>query len=243
MSSDCNSPSEGLPFQVNPCFVSLDIETLGLGLYAPIIEFGAVVANWLTGDFLGEFHTYVTHEEWNHCEPYAMSMHPTILQRIATKEEGWNYTPIDSLDIEVMGWLDTVARRQGVELLKREKGRPGKIVVAGKNVAGFDLPRLRAQCREWDTHVPCHHRVIDPGMMFWNPMTDDIPPGSNECLRRCHIETETTHNALEDAKDVCQMVFTWVGRTVRPLNLLSRAVKVDVDLLNPPKNKGPQSFA
>lgn len=245
MSEVVTSRSEDSPSQVNPWFVSLDIETLGLGMLAPIIEFGAVVANWLTGDIISEFHTYVWHASYDNCEPYAMSMHPTILRRIATREEPWNYTIIGGLDVEVMGWLRQVEKDHGIVLWKEEKGRPGKIVVAGKNVAGFDLPRLREQCREWDKYVPCHHRVIDPGNMFWNPMTDDIPPGSNDCLQRCHIDTETTHNALEDAKDVCQMVFTHVGRNVRPIQLMGdgSAVKVNVDLLKPPMNKGPQSFA
>lgn len=221
----------------------MDIETLGLGKHAPIIEFGAAVANWLTGQVLATYHTYVYHKTYDHCEPYAMAMHPVILQRIATREDGWDYTLIDDLDIVVGGFLTQLAEDHKIVLKKSEKGRPGSYVVAGKNVAGFDIPRLRAQCREWDTHVPCHHRVIDPGNMFWNPMTDDIPPGSNECLRRCNIDTETTHNALDDALDVCQMVFTHVGRVCRPISLLSAAAQVDVDLLKPIQNKGPRSFA
>lgn len=189
---------------MNSRFVSLDIETLGLGMHAPIIEFGAVVADWLTGEIVDTFHTYVWHSSYDNCEPYAMSMHPTILRRIAVEESGYEYVHIDDL-----------AATFGRYLAGRDW-----LPVAGKNVGGFDLPRLRAQCKDWDKHTNFPHQVIDPGMLFWNPVTDEVPPNSTECLRRCGLDTEVSHTALEDAMDVVRMIITYVGRNVKPLSLI-----------------------
>jgi DNA polymerase III epsilon subunit-like protein len=185
-------------------FVSLDIETLGLAIDSPIIELGAVLADWMTGQTIGEFHSYVLHDSYDNCEPYAMSMHPTILRRIATQEGGWLYTHIDKLAAVFEQWL-----------CKCGQGNR-KLVIAGKNVNGFDIPRLRVQCMDWELLVKTHHRVIDPGMLFWHPAEDNVPPGSATCQERAGQDPEVKHTALEDARAVTQQVFVAVGRRVSP---------------------------
>lgn len=200
-------------------FVSLDLETLGLGRSAPIIEFGAILADWLTGKMLVKFHTYVTPEDsdsYDNCEPYAMSMHPTILRRIATKEVGWDYTPIDQLTDAFEEWINNC-----------ETDFPSlsthKLVLAGKNLGTFDLPMLEQQACGWPNFYRerVHHRCIDPGNLFWEPHLDNVLPNSDTCRERAHIERleEEKHNALEDAEDVVKMVNVAVGRRV-PASIL-----------------------
>ena len=187
-------------------FVSLDTETLGVGPNAPIIELGVVMADWMAGKTLNAFHSYVIHGSYDNCEPYAMSMHPIILRRIATREPGWRYTHIDDLALEFQTWLNKCGN-------KREK-----LVVAGKNVANFDLPRLSSQCKNWDSLIKIHRRVMDPSMLFWHPNEDELPPGLSKCQERSGQDSQVKHTALEDAMSVAQMIFVAVGRRLSPID-------------------------
>lgn len=188
-------------------YISLDIETLGLERVAPIIEFGAVLANWMTGEMLDKCHTYVTHDRYNNCEPFAMSMHPHILRRIATREEGYEYTHIDNLTAYFDAWIDRCTDRYP------EFGDQ-KFVLAGKNLATFDLPMLECQCEGWYEWASkfVHHRVIDPGNLFWIPHLDLVIPNSDLCRERASIKRneEEKHNALADAEDVVEMIHSYV---------------------------------
>ena len=80
-------------------------------------------------------------------------------------------------------------------------GQP-KLVVAGKNVAGFDLPFLK----QFPFMPKFHHRVIDPGMMYFDPRNDNVPPDLKECKKRAKLPEHVSHEALDDAWDVIQLV-------------------------------------
>lgn len=197
-------------------FVALDLETLGLGRKAPIIEFGALLADWMTGDVLSTCHTYVTHRSYDNCEPFAMSMHPAILRRIALKELPFNYTPVENIVDYFNMWL--VGCRQSFPRLAM-----GKLTLAGKNLGTFDLPSLEKQCPTWQPwfNRNCHHRVLDPGNLFWNPAQDDTLPNSDTCRERAHIDRDEDekHNVIADCEDVVKMIAVAVGRRVSPATL------------------------
>ncbi len=162
----------------------------------------------MTGQTLGEFQTYVIHGSYNNCEPYTMSMHPTILRRIATHESGWSYTHIEDLASVFDQWLCDHGLANS------------NLIVAGKNIASFDLPMLKAQCPDWDKLIDTHRRVLDPAMLFWNPAEDEVPPNTRECQERSGQDPEVKHTTLEDAQAVAQMIFIAVGRRVSPSQLL-----------------------
>jgi oligoribonuclease (3'-5' exoribonuclease) len=182
-------------------FVSIDIETLGLGLEAPIIEVGMVVADWVKQEVLGTYHTYVTHYLYNKCEPFAMSMHPTILRRIADRDPEFSYVDIYHLGESMVSFLNTHI--------------DGKVLWAGKNVAGFDIPRLERQA-DIGRHIEYHHRMLDPGMLYWNPLTDEKPPSQSECLSRAGFHNDVRHEALADAMDVVQLIFHHKNKFTNP---------------------------
>ena len=82
-------------------YVSIDLETTGLDPETcDIIEIGAVIDDLEARGEQGEarlpikdlpkFHAYVVKESYQG-EPYALSMHPKIFKRIATKEDGYLY--------------------------------------------------------------------------------------------------------------------------------------------------------
>jgi DNA polymerase III alpha subunit (gram-positive type) len=178
-------------------FISLDIETLGLNVDAPIIEVGAVCAESIRQTILSTFHTYVFHPTYDNCEPYAMSMHPTILKRIANREEPYTYCAIRNLTKHFRNWA--------CEFFPNQE----PITFAGKNVASFDLPMLEKQAKFNQLHY--HHRTLDPGSMFWNPL-DTRVPGLQQIIERERLEAEVTHTALDDAHAVVQAIFCFVKR-------------------------------
>lgn len=176
-------------------FISLDIETLGLGIDAPVIEVGAVLCDTNTLTISPTvFHTYVTHHEYNNCEPYAMSMHSKILGHIASRTSKIRSMNNFFVYEAFVKWI------HNFNILWPSN----KYVIAGKNVAGFDLPRLVKQCSFKAKHF--HHRVLDPGNMFLH-RDDTVPPGLNECLRRVKSDAETPHTALADAILTAEVIF------------------------------------
>jgi hypothetical protein len=184
-------------------YVSIDIETLGLNpCTCDVIEFGAVLETMVfdsagdpSGAKLGDlptFHCYLTKPNNVYMgEPYAMWMNAKILKRIADREKGYTYMPGDMLDEVFAEWLE-------------EQKMTGKIVVAGKNFQAFDMRFLERL--GFGSKVKIHHRGLDPGSMFFNPVIHDVPPGLNDCLALCKVQKEVAHTAVEDALDVIRCI-------------------------------------
>lgn len=170
-------------------YVSIDLETTGLDAdYCQIIEFGAVIDDWVTPvQQLQRFHRYVKHERIVG-EPFALAMNAAILRKIA--EEG-GY-PNEQLFASFNDWLLTYYR---LSL---------PVTVTGKNFASFDLPFIR--------RLPGYrpgvfrHRFIDPGSMFWQPDVDETPPSTALCLERAGLDTHVPHTAVEDAMNVIRLI-------------------------------------
>lgn len=74
-----------------------------------------------------------------------------------------------------------------------------KLNVAGKNVAGFDLPFLR-QLSAWNDVVVTRQRVLDPAILFMKP-DDRKLPNLQKCMQRTGIDIPVTHRALADCLD------------------------------------------
>lgn len=180
-------------------YVSIDIETLGLNIQkCDVIEFGAVIETMEIDDKgvmfmpilheLPTFQCYFTKDDNLYVgEPYAMWMNQEILKRIADRRPGFTYMPIDMLDECFATWL-------------HEHDMEGRIVIAGKNVQGFDLPFL--QRFGFGKMFKMDHRVIDPGTLFFDPKLDDVPPSLGTCLLRSGFEPMVKHTAVEDSFDV-----------------------------------------
>jgi DNA polymerase III epsilon subunit-like protein len=199
---------------MNSWFVSIDTETLGLGPEAPIIEIGAVIQNWL--DPVANppsFHYYVLPESdvYHDCEPYAMSMHPTTLRRIANRDLGWGYIRPNRVAQTFHNWLKR--HPQCFRVIHAVPTRR-QIVVAGKNYSGFDHPRLVQNFPDWEVRVPVSHRVLDMGNLYWDALTDEEPPNTGTCMKRAGLDGEVAHTALEDAEIVAKAVVAEAQRQV-----------------------------
>jgi oligoribonuclease (3'-5' exoribonuclease) len=124
--------------------------------------------------------------------PFALQMNAWILKILADKHGESRY-PIHVKYV----WPGVV-----LEFLNRHFGK-SRIVAAGKNVAGFDLQFLPIEIK--DRFV---HRVLDPGSIFIDWETDEVPPDMKTCMRRAKILSEVTHDAYEDALDVINLLRT-----------------------------------
>jgi DNA polymerase III alpha subunit (gram-positive type) len=182
-------------------YVSIDTETTGLDRdNHMLLEVGAVIDDWVTPiDELPTFHCYVDHAEDLVGSPYALSMHPTILRRIATHEEGWDYLEPDC----VAGLFDEWLMENGIDSDQHH------ITAAGKNFDSFDRQFLR-RLPYWQANVKTQHRSIDPGNLYWDPRIDlQGLPDLKTCMERAGIQGEVAHNAVDDAIVVVKLVRHW----------------------------------
>jgi DNA polymerase III epsilon subunit-like protein len=182
---------------MNMTYVSVDIETTGLNPEnCQVLEIGAVIDDGVTPiEDCPTFHCYVDHVLILG-EPFAVSMHPMILRRIATHEEGYTYLK----PWEVATWFRDFLKEHGLD------PEDEKIVVAGKNYASFDAHFLR-KLTDWDKHVRVHHRILDPAAMYWQPEIDGVElPDTKTCMERAGISGEVAHTAVEDARTVALLI-------------------------------------
>jgi hypothetical protein len=85
------------------------------------------------------------------------------------------------------------------------KTRPLIINVAGKNFGTFDKIFLQ-QLPWWKKLIIARLRLLDPAILCCKFNEDDTLPSLNICKERMGIKGEVTHNALEDAWDVIQVL-------------------------------------
>ncbi len=179
-------------------YISIDIETTGLNSKTcDVLEFGALIEdtlNLLPREELPTFHAYILQDNYRG-EPYALAMNAHIFQKILALQKECSLLLMRPDDM-VQNFKDFLLRNLG-----DKRG-----VVAGKNVAGFDLPFLKDCIPYWTEEIKFHHRVIDPGMLYFNPLTDALPPDLKECKKRAGLPELVTHEALDDAWDVIQLV-------------------------------------
>ena len=178
-------------------YVSLDIETTGLNPEnCQVLEIGAVIDDGTTPiEECTTFHCYIDHGLILG-EPFAVSMHPTILRRIATHEDGYTYLQ----PWEVASQFRDFLKQHGLD------SENESVFVAGKNFASFDA-RFLAKLTNWDKHVRTHHRILDPAAMYWRPEIDGVElPNTKTCMERAGIDGEVAHTAVEDAIVVVRLI-------------------------------------
>jgi|SaaInlV_165m_DNA_1040744.scaffolds.fasta_scaffold05239_11 DNA polymerase III epsilon subunit-like protein len=193
-------------------YASIDTETLGLDPETcDVLEVGIVLEDFKSPvESLPSLHFYVTYPDDNYKgNAYAMAMNSEIIgiianrhnhpSRLISKDE--TFVPVDMVDRYMHEWLASFASEPDQISLS------GKILAAGKNFSGFDLPFLKSiGVGNKDSKTRFHHRCLDPATLFFDPEIDDVPPSLEECLRRSGIDKEVTHHALSDAIDVINVL-------------------------------------
>lgn len=79
------------------------------------------------------------------------------------------------------------------------------INVAGKNFGTFDKKFLEL-IPKWKRVISVRSRILDPGIYFVDWEKDDQVPGLSECKKRAGLNDFVSHDAVDDAWDVVQLI-------------------------------------
>lgn len=184
-------------------YVSLDLETTCLQADPKhILQISMVVedtSNPRPVEELPHFTCFVKHDRIEG-EAYALGMNGWILDIISGRRKESAYPicryyadrPNNSGDDN---WLGLALAFLDLHFADQ------KITVAGKNVAGFDIPFLPK-----DLRARFRHKVLDPGTLFVNWETDDQAPNFELCKQRAGMSGPVAHDAREDAMDVIRLL-------------------------------------
>jgi hypothetical protein len=83
--------------------------------------------------------------------------------------------------------------------------KPITLNVAGKNFGTFDKLFLQ-QLPWWQKLIRTRQRVLDPAILMVDWKNDTSLPNLTQCKERAGVKGIVTHNALEDAWDVIEVL-------------------------------------
>jgi oligoribonuclease (3'-5' exoribonuclease) len=177
-------------------YIALDIETTGLDpRTSSVLQIACVAENSApyrdAVDDLPSLNIYVDQPRDIQGSLVALDMNRDLISRLVKKDIPEGATLCRD---EAEAW-----ERVKDFLLDHCEG--SKAVIAGKNVAGFDM-----QFMPPDVKALCHHRTLDPAALYVDWQNDIVPPGLDKCLARCGIVGGERHDALEDARDVIRVL-------------------------------------
>ena len=170
-------------------YVSVDLETTGLDpKTCQVLEIGAV-AQELGGKELGRYHMILKYDELRG-SPFAFNLNIRLLKAML---DGEGSPPEYAWD-DFYEWL---------QQFKSDSRGAHRIIAAGKNFVGFDLPFIKQASPRVATQF--FRRVLDPAILYMR-IDDVLPPSLSTCLERCALVSKVTHNAVEDAAQVRDLI-------------------------------------
>jgi DNA polymerase III epsilon subunit-like protein len=180
-------------------YFSIDIETTGLSIEnCQIIEFAAVfddLKNPKPVNKLPKFHRLIKTGRVIQGEPFALAMHSEKLYAIANNDPKFEYCYEGELQKQFATFIEECGIKRGTKRIV--------INVAGKNFGSFDLQFLNKI--GFGSDVVIKHRILDPSILFLTS-DDDMLPNLDDCKVRAKIKNKVSHNALEDAIDVIEVL-------------------------------------
>jgi len=215
-------------------YVSIDIETTGLDpLSNNVLSIGAIIEDTtkkLPYDECPKFNAIVLNKQLQG-SPRAITMNKEIISLIGEylegKEEvreilnsnsGYKFYEEEEVVKEFYRFLwsngfgyelgpgDFVNTIDGVEYPAiGGKTKPITLNVAGKNFGTFDKLFLQ-ELPWWQKLIRTRQRVLDPAILCVDWNNDTSLPSLTQCKERTSVEGIVTHNALEDAWDVIQVL-------------------------------------
>lgn len=184
-------------------YISIDIETTGIDDRSEILQISGVIDDGSDINNLPTFDMPIMHESIEYSEPYALGMNAELLKKMMDKNFN-TYSPENAVK-NLLKIMYTFCDKY-----KDEKGRDQKIMFAGKNVASFDIPKLRkfimkhgtnCQLKDFDRMV--HYKTLDVGSLYFDVFQDNV---SLTKINTLTGRKEVSHNALDDAFDVVYAV-------------------------------------
>lgn len=185
-------------------YVSLDIETTGLSDDSHILQIACVLDDSISSvDKLQTLDLVIRYDHYTHAEPYALFLNAKLIEKIA-KNEVQTKLPEHAANY-LMEFM-----QKAFQLMKLYDEK-AKVVLAGKNVAGFDLPKVKKFMEEnldsddrfKEFNKLIDFRTLDVGSLFFQEFRKNV---SLETINKFVGRTEVSHNALEDALDVVHAI-------------------------------------
>lgn len=177
-------------------YLSLDIETTGLSFNCDILEIGCIVEDTkkkLPYNELPKYRALFKHSQITG-ELFALKINSKLIEELCSNSEDCDIFQ----DYKDFG---TNFRR-----FLLDNFGANKIVLAGKNVSGFDLPFMKAKLAGCCTNNYFSHRIIDVGSLYIDWNKDLEIPNLKECKNRANLTGEVSHTSLGDAFDVIQLL-------------------------------------
>jgi hypothetical protein len=105
----------------------------------------------------------------------------------------------------VNGYGDAVPNQLLVTSKIDSNSKPITLNVAGKNFGTFDKLFLQ-ELPWWQKLIRTRQRVLDPAILMVDWKNDKSLPNLTTCKERAGVDGIVTHNALEDAWDVIEVM-------------------------------------
>jgi len=208
-------------------YVSIDIETSGLDSEKNcVLSIGAIIEDTekkLPYEECPKFNAVILQREIVG-SPRALTMNKGLIAMIGEYLEGndetrfnmdtiLNYSFYEKEDVVkkfyeflwVNGYGDAVPNQLLVTSKIDSNSKPITLNVAGKNFGTFDKLFLQ-QLPWWQKLIRTRQRVLDPAILCVDWKSDTSLPSLTTCKERTNISGEVTHDALEDAWDVIQVL-------------------------------------
>jgi hypothetical protein len=215
-------------------YCSIDIETSGLDHEKhKVLSIGAIIEDTETKlpyDECPKFNAIVLQNEITG-SPRAITMNGGIIQMIGEYLEGtdetkhlmqthsdYSFYKEDDVVKEFYWWLEKNGYFQGnnsggyvslkdgyMKPMINSGTKPITLNVAGKNFGTFDKLFLQ-ELPWWKKLIRTRQRVLDPAILMVDWKKDISLPNLTTCKERAGIEGVVTHNALEDAWDVIEVL-------------------------------------
>ena len=216
-------------------YISIDIETTGLDPEKnKVISVAAIIEdteNKLPFDECPKFNVAILQNELIG-SARAITINKQLISEIADyqdadietrklidSESEYKFVKEDDIAKEFYWWLDENGFGYGFDnsggygIIVNGENKPAingatkpiTINVAGKNFATFDMLFLK-QLPWWQKLIKIRQRVLDPAILVVDWKNDTSLPNLKQCKERTGIEGIVTHNALEDAWDVIEVM-------------------------------------
>jgi len=204
-------------------YISIDIETSGLNPdMNNVLSIGAIIEDTtkkLPYEELPKFNAIVLQNNIQG-SPRAITMNSNIIsmmgeylegkdevREILNNNSGYKFYTEDEVVKEFYYFLINNGYEDGylVRPVINGQTKPITINVAGKNFGTFDKLFLE-ELPWWKKLIRTRSRIIDPSILFVDWSNDEAIPSLTKCKERANIEGIVTHNALEDAWDVIELL-------------------------------------
>lgn len=206
-------------------YVSIDIETTGLNPEKDqILSIGALIEDTNQPKNLEDMPKFHGVIKRNRIEGglYAINLNRDLLEIMNqydcadSQEEKNDIVHLTNMqfyneDEIVENFYYWLAKNGMIELdethqyLVEAEDNPIRITAAGKNFGTFDKPFLE-RLPKWKQLIKVNQRVLDPSILFVNWKDDEALPNLPLCKKRAGFDEVVSHNALEDAWDVIELL-------------------------------------